>query len=219
MAERGLFIVLEGPDYSGKTTQSFLLKAELERRGLPVVQSREPGGTEVGEELRALLKRDRVKLMHPLTQLLGFNAARNEFITEFVLPNIERGVTVLSDRFNVSTHVYQGYAQGVDIEAIEALDEIVVKQCRPDLCAILDVPAEETLRRIASAGQCEGDIFDRQDLSFMEKIRAGYQRFAKTYPANVALIDGTQSREVIHKQIMWIFEKIRQERFNAGRKI
>lgn len=220
MAERGLFIILEGPDHSGKTTQSLLLKEDLERKGLAAVQSREPGGTEVGEELRALLKKDRSKLMHPLTQMLGFYAARNEYITEFVQPNLDQGITVLSDRFNVSTYVYQGYAQGMDMEIIESLDRIVVgKRCRPDLCVILDVPAEETIRRIVHDGDGEGDIFDRQDLSFMEKIRAGYRQFAEVHNGDVILINGMQSRETIHEQVVRLVEEIRRERLYARRKI
>lgn len=211
MAERGLFIVLEGPDHSGKTTQSLLLKEYFEKMGLLVVQSREPGGTEVGEELRALLKKDRLKLMHPLTQILGFNAARNEYLTEFVQPNLDKGVTVISDRFNVSTFVYQGYTQGMDIKVIENLDQIVVgKRCQPDFCAILDLPAELIMQRVRENKKETSDIYDKQGLLFMEKIREGYLWFAKTHPVNVAVIDGTQGKEAIHEQVIGLVKRIRK---------
>lgn len=231
MNERGLFIVLEGLDNSGKTTQSKILKAVLEERGLDVVQTREPGGTEPGEEIRQiLLKKGRPKPLYPMTQSLLFYSARVEFLNDVVVPNLSNGVTVITDRFDASTYAYQGYAQGASSEMLDLLYRHIVlaSQCRPDVYAILDIPVEESRKRLKNADN-DGQTwaYEEMGVEFAEKVRTGYLEYAKGYVTSLAygtveharssahLIDGMQPRNVIHDQLMQLVDMKMQERQNG----
>lgn len=222
--EKGLFIVLEGVDNCGKTTQSNLLREYFERQGLPVVLTREPGGTEVGEKIRKiLLERDR--LLDSITQTLLFYASRREFVVNIVKPNVERGVNVISDRFEPSTFVYQGIVQGVHEDLLHSLHLYVVRGvpthkklgCEVDLCVVLDISAEESVRREANHDRSgQKLIFEKQGLKFLEKLRMGYSQYAKEYLAlgdirgqNAVVLDGMRPKEVIHHEIVNLVEDIR----------
>lgn len=209
--ERPLFGVLEGIDNSGKTTQSDLLKSALLARGLTVVQTREPGGTQVGEEIReVLLRPDRPKPINPLAQTLLFYAARVEFLNDVVKSNLSFGVNVIADRFNPSTHAYQGYAQGVPIEVLEFLDqEVVIKSgVKPDFCVIFDISAQESRLRLNNADN-EGQIwaYEQMGMDFAEKVRQGYLEYARRNP-EVVLIDGTEDKLAIHRQLIGLVDNI-----------
>ncbi len=213
--ERGLFIVLEGIDNCGKTTQSDLLRQYFENKGLPVIPTREPGGTEVGEEIRGILLKGRAKMLDPLTQTLLFFASRTEFIKNVVQPNIQRGVNVISDRFIASTYVYQGYVQEVDRGFIDSLYNTVVRQkgTSPDAYIILDIPAEESFRRDSNAdNQDQALIYEKQGLDFREKLRQGYLEFATANRVLIVLIDGTQDRDAIHRQVVKVVEDALERR-------
>ncbi|QQG43150.1 MAG: dTMP kinase [Candidatus Daviesbacteria bacterium] len=202
--EKGLFIVLEGIDGSGKSTQARLLKKSFEDYGLPVLQTREPGGTELGEEIREILLKDRYqdKMMDPLTQTLLFHAARQEFLTEVVRPALQSGVTVIADRFEPSSFVYQGYVQGVARE-VEVLSQLIVgSEFQPNLCVVLDIPPEVSYLRKLNPDRIGQDlIFEHQGLEFARKLREGYLEYAKQHPS-VVLLDGTQSPDKVHQQIV-----------------
>lgn len=230
MPERGLFIVLEGIDNCGKTTQAALLAKYLEEKGLPVLQTREPGGTEVGEEIRQVLLKPREQMMDPVTQLLLFNAARREFLQQVVKPAQEGGVHVITDRFDPSTYAYQVRAQGVSEELFYSLRRFVISNTDPtvfwypDLCIILDIPAEESKRRennLDNKGQQL--IYEMQGLEFANKVREGYKRYVEeylqqgrnsfTYDAkNTVLLDGMKTVDVIHRDIVHLVEKKLRER-------
>lgn len=202
--EKGLFVVIEGMDNSGKTTQVNLLKQYLEERRIPVFPTREPGGTEIGEEIRGILlkNRDQGEMMSPEAQALFFYAARSVFLDKVVQPALDEGKIVITDRFEPSSYVYQGYAQGA-IEQVETLSKLVVGQKYwPDRCVVLDIPAEESLRRRENVDNAGQDlIFEHQGLEFAWKLRAGYQEYARKHPS-VVLLDGTQSVDKIHQQIL-----------------
>ena len=202
MVEKGLFIVIEGIDNSGKTTQSGLLKEYLEGKGLPVVQTREPGGTEVGEEIREILLKKRDKMMDPQAQALLFYAARVEFLKSIVEPNLSSGVTVITDRFEPSTYVYQGYTQGAT-DFVQSLSRLVVGyKYQPDVSVVLDIPAEESFRRRSNEDRQGQDlIYEHQGLEFSKKLREGYLDYTKEHP-NAVLLDGTEDIKSVHERII-----------------
>lgn len=204
MPKKGVFIILEGIDNCGKTTQSKLLKQYLQNEGFKVIQTREPGGTEVGEEIRLILIKNRKNLMNSLSQTLLFYAARNEFIENIVKQNLIKGINVITDRFEASTYVYQGIVQRVSKEFIDLMHNWIVARsdCNPDLYIILDISAQESFRRnknIDNKGQ--QFIYEKQGLRFMEKLRRGYKKYARENK-NTILINGTLGIQTIHQKIV-----------------
>ena len=215
MTERGLFIVLEGIDNCGKTSQAKLLQLALMARGMVVIQTREPGGTLVGEEIREILLRpDRLKPINPLAQTLLFYAARAQFLEDAIKPKLDIGVHVITDRFNTSTHAYQGYAQGVSIEVLEFLDREVIEKTgiRPDLCAIFDISVEESRWRLNNADN-ENQVwaYEQMGPEFAEKVRQGYLDYAKRQES-VVLLDGTQEKQAIHTRLLGMVNNILAKR-------
>lgn len=203
--KRGLFVVIEGMDNSGKTTQCGLLKQYFEENGLPVIQTREPGGTKPGEEIRKILLKDRQKMLYPKSQTLLFFAAREEFLKDVVAPNLLKGVSVLTDRFDASTFVYQGYTQAVSLSLIDYLGYNIVQLsgCRPDLYIILDITAQESFRRDGNVDR-KGQqlIYERQGFKFRERLREGYLQYSKENgTSNVVVVDGMGDKDLIHQQI------------------
>lgn len=200
MAERGKFIVLEGIDNCGKTTQSGMLQQHFQSMRREVLLTREPGGTEVGEQIRSVLL-DRTKMLDPITQALLFYSARREFITEIVEPNLARGVNVITDRFELSTFVYQGIVQEVDFDLLSIVSRHVVGQTKPDLYVVIDISAEESFQRGQNENRKSQDlVYEKQGMKFMEKVRQGYLKIAKEL-GNVTVIDGTLGQDEIQQKI------------------
>lgn len=185
----GVLITLEGGEGSGKSVQAEALACRMEARELTVVRTREPGGTPLGERLRAIL----LELSTPLdamTETLLFAAARAELVAEVVSPALARDEIVICDRFGDSTMAYQGYGRGVELAAIERLNEIATHGLRPDLTVLLDLPVEEGLARTGEAGR--SDRFGSEDVSFHERVRAGYRAIAAEAPARWLIVDATE---------------------------
>ncbi|MBI4571463.1 MAG: dTMP kinase [Chloroflexi bacterium] len=188
---RGLFITLEGGEGAGKSVQSQALARRLEERGLTVVRTREPGGTALGERLRAIaldLSGASVAL-DPLAETLLFIAARAQLVTEVIAPALERGDTVVCDRFADSTLAYQGYGRGVALETIEQLNTVATRGLRPDLTVLLDLPVETGLARTGAQGTA--DRFGREERAFHELVRAGYRELAAREPARWLAVDAS----------------------------
>lgn len=207
---KGLFIVLEGIDNCGKTTQAMLLKDYFEKQGREVVQTREPGGTQIGEEIREVLLKTREQMIDPIAQTLLFYASRQEFINNIVKLNLNEGKVVITDRFAASTFVYQGFVQGVDEKFINILhDEIVTKSnAQPDLYIIIDIPAEESFKRDQNLDrQNQEMVFEKQGLEFRSKLREGYLKYAQDHK-QVVLIDGSKTKEEIFQQILEEVKKL-----------
>ena len=201
---KGKFIVLEGIDNCGKTTQAKLLEKYFQEQGTEVVLAREPGGTQIGEEIREVVLKPRDAMANPITQTLLFYAARTEFMDQLVKPNIDAGKMVITDRFESSTYVYQGIVQGVDLSLLDTLSEYCVKNsgAYPELFIIIDIPVEESLKRGGNADRKGQDlIYEMQGVEFLEKLRQGYLTFAKAHPDTVKVIDGMQSKEDLFKAI------------------
>ena len=190
--KRGKFITLEGMDGAGKSTHIPNIIAALKTRGVEVVSTREPGGTRLGEQLRALLLHD---TMHPETETLLMFAARREHIANVIEPALKRGAYVLSDRFTDATYAYQCGAKGVANTKIKQLEKWVQGNLQPDMTLLFDVPIEISMKRLSSAR--EPDKFEREDVKFFEKLRQAYLTRAKENPARFRVIDANQALDKV----------------------
>ncbi len=175
----GLYIALEGPEGSGKTTQLRRLANRLRSLGLEVVETREPGGTEVGEAVRALLL-DRAYRLSPETEMLLFAAARAQLIREVVRPALEAGHVVLSDRSVYASLAYQGFGRGLDLEVVRRVNQVATGGLLPDLVLLLDLPVEAGLAREAKRAEGQGaDRIEREGLEFHHRVREGFLQLGR----------------------------------------
>ncbi len=198
---RGRFITIEGGEGGGKSTQIKRLARALEAAGRTVVTTREPGGSQGGEEIRALLVQGAPERWDPMTEVLLFAAARREHVVRTIEPALAAGRWVISDRFADSTMAYQGYGRGIDRAALEALRRLAVDALVPDLTLILDLPVEIGLARArARAGQ---ELrFEAMDTAFHERLRQGFLAIAAAEPQRCAIIDADQSIDAVHAAIV-----------------
>ncbi len=186
---RGWFITIEGPEGAGKTTQAAALATHLERAGLDVHLTREPGGTWLGERLREVLlaRTAATAATDPLTDAFLFNAARRQLVTEVIRPGLEAGRTVICARYADSTLAYQGYGAGVPLARLRALEETATDGLKPDLTVLLDLPAEDGLARVAPADVTR---FEAEfDLAFHRRVRDGFLALAAAEPTRFAIVD------------------------------
>jgi len=199
-----LFITFEGPEGSGKTTQIELLRDYLEEKGHPVLATREPGGTSIGDQVRAVLLAPRNTEMLPASEALLFSAARAQIVNQVIRPHLARGHIVLCDRYADSTLAYQGYGHGLDLEILHSITDLVTEGLKPDLTVYLDIDIEEGLRRkllAYKAGNSEWNRLDQQETAFHRRVREGYLQMAAGEPDRWLVIDATQSLEAIHASI------------------
>lgn len=196
---RGLFLVLEGVEGAGKTTQVARLCGWLRERAVEVVTAREPGGTPVGEAVREVLL-DRGSLrIGAESELLLMLAARAAFVREIVKPTLERGAVMLADRFEYSTLAYQGFGRGLDLDEIRRLNAFATGGLGPDLVIILDLPAAEGRARQRESGKSEDRIESSGD-SFLERVAKGYRNLAERDP-HAILIEAMASPDAVHAAI------------------
>ncbi len=197
----GRFITLEGGEGGGKSTQIRRLAAWLETRVDDVVLTREPGGSPGAEQIRELLVDGDVRRWDPLGEALLHFAARRDHLVTTILPALQRGAWVLSDRFADSTVAYQGYGHGVDRTALAELYRICVGTLKPDLTLILDLPVATGLAR--AAGRAAGeDRYERMDKEFHERLRRGFLEIAGNEPERCAVIDATPDEDAVHAAIV-----------------
>ena len=196
---RGIFITIEGPDGSGKTTalQQVVprLQQEMNRK---VVATREPGGSPIAEKIRSLILDPSHTDMDSRTEALLYAASRRQHLIEKVLPVLESGDVIFCDRFVDSSIAYQGYARGIGEEGIREINQFATEGIEPDVTLYIDVPAEVGIQRIhANLDEREYNRLDQEKLAFHEKVRAGYLQFAKANPERIVVVDGTMSRESV----------------------
>jgi dTMP kinase len=190
---RGWFITIEGPEGAGKTTQAARLDTWLRDVGVPVIRTREPGGTRLGEYLRdLLLAESTVTPIDPLADALLFNAARRQLVTEVIRPALASATTVVCARFADSTLAYQGYGAGQELGTLRSLEAIATDGLRPDLTILLDLPAETGLARkteTVDQTRFETDF----DVAFHRRVRAGFLALAAAEPERFAVVDAAAS--------------------------
>jgi len=195
----GLFITIEGGEGAGKSTQIGRMAAWLETQGHTVVLTREPGGTRLAERLREQLLDRHNEDLGALTELLLMFAARAQHLHELIRPALDRGETVVCDRFTDATWAYQGGGRGLPDTAIATLEQLVHGDLQPDLTLLLDLPVSEGLRRAAL--RSESDRFESESVEFFERVRSAYLARAKSDAARFAVIDAAQGVDDVWRQI------------------
>lgn len=195
---KGLFIVMEGPDGSGKTTQINLLKEYLEEAGYECLITREPGGTVIGEEVRQLILNPEHKEMSPVTEMLLYAASRAQLVHEVIGPALEEGKIVISDRFVDSSIVYQGIARKLGISTVSAVNAPGISIYRPDGIFFIDLSEAEGLRR--KKEQKNLDRMEQEGIDFHHMVSEGYRKVLSGRP-EVMKIDGGRSIDTIQKKI------------------
>ncbi len=194
-----MFITLEGPEGSGKTAQVPLLAEFLSRQGHHVLTTREPGGTAIGNQVRSVLMSMDNKAMHPRTETLLFCSARSQLVEEVIRPQLASGGVVLSDRYADSTLAYQGYGHGFDRDLLRGLLDFATGGLWPDLTLLLDIPAEDGLHRKRKTR--EWNRMDDYNLTFHQKVRAGYLELARSQPERWVIIDAAQSLDMVQSAL------------------
>lgn len=193
---QGLLITLEGIDGAGKSSHIDWLEKQFIAQGREVLRTREPGGSELAEQLRSLLLH---QSMDQLTELLLMFAARRDHIETVIRPALEAGKVVLCDRFTDSTYAYQGYGRGISLERIETLATWVQESLQADLVLIFDIDPEVANARI-EASRTEKDRFEKEQLSFFQRVRAGFLSLAKT-DSRYCVLDSQQEMDQVRQQI------------------
>ena len=192
--KKGMFITLEGPEGSGKTSHIGPLTKWLEGQGKQVLATREPGGTLISEQVRGIIHDLKNQEMHPHTETLLYQAARAQIVEQVIRPQLEQGVIVICDRYADSTLAYQGYGHQQDLEQVRALIRYATGGLQPDLTLLLDVDAEIGLKRSSQRHSNGGEWnrLDAYDLSFHQRVRAGYLELVKAEPGRWVLVDAGQ---------------------------
>jgi dTMP kinase len=198
----GKLISFEGSEGSGKSTQIALLAAHFQKTDREVISTREPGGTEIGEQIRNIIVHNsKGDEMCAETELLLFTAARAQLVREVIAPAILRGAIVLSDRFLDSSTVYQGIARNLAADPVEQINRFAVGSVMPDLTIVIDVPTEVSLARLKQRASDLPDRMERENVDFYTKVREGYLVLAKGMPERFIVVDGTKTAEAIQKKI------------------
>ncbi len=196
---KGCFITVEGGEGAGKSSNLDFVRRYLEQHGKRLVVTREPGGTSLGEAIRALLLDHRNSDITKDTELLLMFAARAQHLAEVIRPALEQGKWVLCDRFTDATYAYQGGGRGIPRERIAVLEQWVQQGLEPDLTLLLDIPVQQGLER---AGQRSApDRFEREQIAFFERVRAAYLEQARRHPQRYRVIDASQPLEKVQQSL------------------
>lgn len=201
----GIFITMEGPDGSGKTTQIDLLKKYLEHRGYDIVIAREPGGTTIGEAIREIILNPDYKEMGHMTELLLYASARAQLVNQVIKPALAEEKAVICDRFVESSAVYQGIGRGLGVDTVYEVNNFALGDVKPKLTIFMDLDAEDGIKR--KKKQAELDRMEQEDLSFHKRVVEGYRQLAKLYPERIVPINATLPIDEIHSMIVQEVER------------
>jgi len=205
----GKLISFEGAEGSGKTTQIARLAKRIAKLEREVVSVREPGGTEIGEQVRNIIVHNsRGDEMCAETELLLFAAARAQLVREVIAPALLKGSVVLSDRFMDSSTVYQGIGRNLAADPVTQINHFAIGNVMPNLTIVLDVPEETSLQRIRQRASDVPDRMERENIDFYKKIRQGYLLLAQSMPDRIVVIDGTVAEDAIEKKIWAAVKKV-----------
>ncbi len=209
MGKKGYFITFEGAEGSGKSTQVELLVNYLKEKKISVITTREPGGTEIGEQIRQVLLNPENTQMSYITELLLYSASRAQHVQQKILPAVNEGKIVISDRFSFASLAYQGYGRGIELGLIRKLTEIATQGMEPDLIFLLDINPEVGLAKAKIKSNTlfntsDGDRLEKENIEFHNRVRNGYIELSGQYN-NVRLIEYAEIKKV-HSNIIKIFE-------------
>ncbi len=207
----GKFITLEGPEGSGKSTQAKMIIHHLAERGIEAICTREPGGTALGEAIRKILQHNAAgEAPCERAELLLFEASRNQLVEKVIRPALEKGTWVICDRFIDSTTAYQGFARGLPIEEVQAINRFTINDVSPDLTLLLDLEVETGFERIAQRFlelDESADRFEQEERSFHERVRQGYLKLAEEEPNRFKIVDASQEPKAVSVDIWAILQK------------
>ncbi|RCJ24662.1 dTMP kinase [Nostoc minutum NIES-26] len=207
----GRFIVFEGVEGCGKTSQMQLCCQWLQSNGIPVAVTREPGGTELGLELRRLLlEKSEDKPVAEVTELLLYAADRSQHVAQELKPNLAAGKYILCDRYTDSTIAYQGYGRGLNMSLIEQLNHIATGGLESDLTIWLDVDVEVGLAR-KRGSETKLDRIEQEAIAFHRRVQQGYAELAASYPFRIVRVDGSLSKEAVQQNIQGILRDCLKE--------
>ena len=204
-----MFITLEGPEGSGKSTQIRRLAKRLESLGYPVITTREPGGTPIGDQIRQVLVRMENKELHPRTEILLFLAARAQLVEQLIKPSLRDGKIILCDRYGDSTLAYQGYGHGLDLEQLRQMLDFATDHLKPDLTILLDLDVKTGLMR--KKAEDEWNRLDAYEVLFHERVREGYLNLAHEEPERWRIVDASQGIDAVQEDLFQlILDAIRE---------
>jgi dTMP kinase len=206
--ERGRFIVIEGGEGVGKSTNLEYIRETFEKAGLSVLCTREPGGTELGEHLRELMLDKNAMAISANAELLLMFAARVQHLEQVIVPALKRGQWVLCDRFTDATYAYQGAGRGQSKQDIAHLEQMVQKELQPDVTILLDLDVDVALRRARQRGKL--DRFESEQVAFFKRVRRGYMDRVNEAPDRYQLIDAAQPLDDVQRDIAKALEKMLQ---------
>lgn len=202
----GIFITMEGPDGSGKSTQINQLKSYLSNKGYDIILAREPGGTRISEKIREVILDKNNAEMGDMTELLLYAAARAQLVSEVIKPALDKGQAVICDRFVDSSAVYQGIARDLGVDTVYAVNNYALNGIVPDITFLLDLSAEEGIKR--KTKQAELDRLELQSLEFHQKVVQGYRQLADLNSNRIVKIDATLSIDEIFQKMVAKLEPI-----------
>jgi dTMP kinase len=203
LKENGIFITFEGPDGAGKTTIINLIAKELN----DVLLTREPGGIEIAEQIRRVILDKENTAMDPRTEALLYAAARRQHLIEKVKPALEEGKIVLCDRFVDSSLAYQGYARGLGIDEVYAINEFAIENLSPELTIYFDIKPELGLTRISKSKDREVNRLDLENLDFHHKVREGYHLLMQRFPNRIVQIDASGTVDQVYQKTLSIIKE------------
>ena len=206
---QGKFITIEGSEGAGKSTALAFIREYFAKAHIDVILTREPGGTPIAEEIRKiLLHQSHTETLQPETELLLMFACRAQNIAHCILPALQSGKWVVSDRYVDASYAYQGGGREMDAHDIEAIDNIVVDDLYPDLTLLLDVPVETGFARADKRGT-QKDRIEQEKIEFFDRVRAAYLERAKQDPARIKIIDASQPLDMVQEQIHKVLDEFR----------
>ena len=202
---QGKFITIEGCEGVGKSTQLALLKEYFESKGIDAIFTREPGGTDIAEQIRGIILNANNKALTPVTELLLYAAARRQHTEEKIIKALQEGKVVVCDRYADSTVAYQGYARNLDKDLIESLNQIAMANVKIDLTLFLDLDPEKGFAR--KGGADKNDRLENEKIDFHKRVYQGFVAIAEKDKQRVARIDSSVSKEEVFAQIVKALEK------------
>ena len=203
---KGRFITIDGVEGAGKSTQIDLICSYLQRKGIDVVRTREPGGTDVGEKIRSVLLDVDNQEMHSDTELLLMFSSRNELIQNKIIPALNNGYWVVSDRFTDASFAYQGGGRMLNLDRISKLEEWVLGDFKPDLTLLLDINVELGMTRIEA--RAAKDRIELEERAFFERVRSVFIGRSEAFPERIKLIDASGTIDDIHEKIKLLVDSI-----------
>jgi dTMP kinase len=215
---RGFFITLEGIDGCGKSTQLEMLAEALKQRGFDILTTRQPGGTDIGKSIRALMSKEHNRLA-PLAEVLLMMADRAQHVSETIKPNLEAGRIVISDRYADSSVAFQGYGRGLDIAVVEELNALATGNLLPDLTLLFELDRQAARERLDNRAETETDLsamkgFDAEKAEFHLRVREGYLQLATKHPERIRMIDAAGTIAEVHeKTLAIVLERIQDSGF------